>query len=152
MYHFNRFILSIGGVIWGAIVLLSCNHPHATQMDEPTIHSLEADIHQSNDEGVTDLHVAVRKGDTAAVNALLSQVPETHRLTLIQQRSNHGETALHDAANNGHEDVVNTLLSYITEAERLALIRQGDENLRTTLHIASINGHEAVVSTLLSHI
>src|SRR3569623_728770 len=117
MYHFNKFILGIWGVIWGTTILFSCNRPHATQMDEPATHSLEADIHQSNNEEATDLHIAVRKGDAVAVNTLLIHLPETHILSLIQQIINTERTALHDAAINGQATVVNTLLTHIPEID-----------------------------------
>src|SRR3569832_822640 len=150
MYHFNKFILGIWGVIWGTTILFSCNRPHTTQMDEPTTHSLEADIHQSNNEEATDLHIAVRKGDAVAVNTLLSQVPETHRLTLIQQKNNTERTALHDAAINSHAAVVNILLEHIPEADRPALIRQQDNDGDTVLHMAAWGGNEAIFNTLLN--
>src|SRR3569832_2904411 len=122
MYHFNSLIFGIGGMIWGTTILLSCNRPHTTQMDEPAIHNLEADIHQNNNEGDTALHVAVQRGDAVAVNTLLLYIPEADRLALIQQQNNNGNTTLHDDAINGHRAVVNILLSFIPEADRIALI------------------------------
>src|SRR3569832_119138 len=122
MYHFNSLIFGIGGMIWGTTLLLSCNHPHTTQMDEPAIHNLEADIHQNYNEGVSDLHVAVQRGDVVAVNTLLEHIPEAYRFALIQHRTTYVMTALHKAAINGHKYVVNTLLEHIPEEQILALI------------------------------
>src|SRR3569623_1683316 len=113
MYHFNSLIFGIGGMIWGTTILLSCNRPHTTQMDEPAIHNLEADIHQNNNEGVSDLHVAVQRGDVVAVNTLHEHIPEEQILALIQNQYKNGYTSLSAAATNGHGDVVNTLLTHI---------------------------------------
>src|SRR3569623_1778925 len=95
MYHFNSLLPGIGIVLWGTTILLSCNHPHATRMDEPAIHGLGADIHQSNNKGTTALHVAAERGDEAVVRTLLSQIPKTEIVALIQQKDNYGSTALH---------------------------------------------------------
>src|SRR3569623_759167 len=148
MYHFNSLIFGIGGMIWGTTILLSCNRPHTTQMDEPAIHNLEADIHQNNNEGDTALHVAVQRGDAVAVNTLLLYIPEADRLALIQQHNNNGNTAIHDAAIIGHAAVVNTLLIIIPEADRIALIQQSNNHGETALHIAEDRGHAAVINIL----
>src|SRR3569623_2106575 len=140
MYHFNSLIFGIGGMIWGTTILLSCNRPHTTQMDEPAIHNLEADIHQNNNEGDTALHVAVQRGDAVAVNTLLLYIPEADRLALIQQQNNNGNTTLHDAAINGHRAVVNILLSIIPEADRIALIQQRNNHGEPTKQTADIIG------------
>src|SRR3569623_1436509 len=89
MYYFiNRFLPGIRVVLWGTTTLLSCNHPHATRMNELATHGLGANMHQRDDNGVTALHMAVRRGDAAVVHTLLDQLPEVDRVALIHQENN----------------------------------------------------------------
>src|SRR3569623_1154146 len=105
MYYFiNRFLPGIRVVLWGTTTLLSCNHPHATRMNELATHGLGANMHQRDDNGVTALHMAVWRGDAAVVNTLL------HGGADIHQSNDTGETVLHYAAQSGNEAIVNTLL------------------------------------------
>src|SRR3569623_1772334 len=126
MYHFNSLLPGIGIVLWGTTILLSCNHPHATRMDEPAIHGLGADIHQSNNKGTTALHVAAERGHEAVVLTILKQIQKADKLELIQQRNNYGTNALHVAAERGHEAVIRTFLNQIPEADKVVLIQQSN--------------------------
>src|SRR3569623_1411192 len=103
MYYDNGFLSGIGILLWGTIMLLSCNQPHTTRIDAPAIQNLEADIDQRNHEGASALHIAVRRGDVAIVNTLLD------RGANIYQRNNDGANALHYAALNGLVAIVNIL-------------------------------------------
>src|SRR3569832_937451 len=137
MYYVNGFLSGIGILLWGTIMLLSCNQPHTTRIDAPAIQNLEADIDQRNHEGATALHIAVRRGDATVVNTLLNQIPEAERIVLIHQEEHDRWTALHKAALDGDATLVNTLLSQIPEAEaRVALIHQSNNDGEDSLHIA----------------
>src|SRR3569623_1258699 len=148
MHYVNRFLPGIGIVLWGTTILLSCNHPHATQMNDLTTHGIGTGMQRRNNNGWGDLHVAVRRGNEPLVHTLLNQIPAADKVTLIHQRDNNGHTALHMAAWRGHAAVVKTLLSQIPEAN----IHQADNVGRTALCMAVLGGHAAVVKTLLSQI
>src|SRR3569623_1783718 len=143
MYYFiNRFLPGIRVVLWGTTTLLSCNHPHATRMNELATHGLGANMHQRDDNGVTALHMAVRRGDATIVHTLLNQLPESNRMALIHQEIN-GTTALHIAAERGYTAMVNTLLHGGAD------IHQSNNTGETVLHYAAQSGNEAIVNTLL---
>src|SRR3569832_137524 len=91
MYYIIRLLPSIGIFFWGTTILLSCNHPHATRIDELVTYDLEEDIHQRNDHGATALHNSAKIGDAAIVHTLLNRGEN------VNHRDSDGATALHYA-------------------------------------------------------
>src|SRR3569623_496749 len=144
MYPVSRLLLSIKVMLLGSTILLSCNNPHATWMDERVRFGRGVDIHRRDHNGATALHIAAWRGDAAVVETLLSQIPETDRVTLIHQRNNYGETALHYAVRRGHAAVVNTLLYGGAD------IHQSNNDRENALNIAAARGYAAVAYTLLN--
>ena len=77
---------------------------------------------------------AVRKGDTATVQALLDQGAD------INAKSEEGWTALIWAAQQGHTDTVQTLLAHGAD------VNAKDDHGWTTLMRAAVWGHSDVVT------
>src|SRR3569623_553986 len=131
MHYASKFFFGISVVLLGSTILLSCNNPHATRMDELANLDLGADVHQRDHNRVTAIHMAAWSGDAGVVETLLSQIPEADRVAFIHRRDFAGYTALHVAAGRGHAAVVNTLLN------RGADIHQRNNNQETALHMAA---------------
>jgi ankyrin repeat protein len=87
----------------------------------------------------TDIHAAIRIGDTERVRAMLARRPD-----LIEIREDMDYSPLHTAAAEGHADIVKLLI------EKQRHSGQVDSFRNTPLHIASGRGHTEVVCILLS--
>jgi len=88
----------------------------------------------------TDIHDAIRAGDTAAVKAMLAAKPE-----LIEIRKDYGYTPLLAAAAAGNEDIVELLLT------RGSAENETDYFANTALHLAAGKGHTDVVRVMLAN-
>src|SRR3569623_915998 len=111
MCYAGKLFFGIGVVLLGSTMLLSCNNPHATRMDEQASLDLEADIHRRAHNGAPSLlHLAAWRGDAGVVETLLSQIPEADRVALIHQRNNDGDSALHMAVQGDKAAFVHTHL------------------------------------------
>src|SRR3569623_852654 len=144
MYHVSKLICRISVVLLGSTILLSCNHPHATQMDVRVSLGRGVDINWRGHNRATALHNAAARGDAAVVETLLSQISEGDRLALIHQSNNDGATAFHIAAFNGRVAVVNSLLHLWAD------IHQRNNEGGTALHYAARRGHAAVVNKIIN--
>ena len=87
----------------------------------------------------TDIHGAIRSGDTARVEAMLDRMPE-----LIEIRKDYGYTPLHTAAEAGYGDIVEILINKGSPTSR------ADAFGNTALHLAAGKGHAQVVRVLLA--
>src|SRR3569623_1734803 len=144
MYYASKFCFGIRVVLLGSTILLSCNNPHATRMDEQANLDLGADVHQRDHNRVTALHMAAWSGDAGIVETLLSQIPEVDRVAFIHQRNNDGDSALHKAVRGDYETLVHRLL------DRGADVNQRNINKETALHMAVRRvGSLALINTLL---
>ncbi|KAK3023289.1 hypothetical protein RJ639_043639 [Escallonia herrerae] len=111
----------------------------------------------------TDLHLAAKRGDLAAVRQILDDIDSQMvgtlsgadfdvevadiRASVVNEVNELGETALYTAAEKGHLDVVKELLKYsITET-----ISKKNRLGFDPLHIAAREGHHAIVQVLLDH-
>ncbi|KAM1639549.1 hypothetical protein EV1_009631 [Malus domestica] len=107
----------------------------------------------------TELHLAARRGDLAAVHQFLGEIDaqmvgsefdeevEEMRSAIVNEVNELGETALFIAAEQGHLAIVEELLPYMTEKGILLKNQIGFD----ALHIAANKGHQAVVQVLLDH-
>lgn len=86
----------------------------------------------------TDIHGAIRSGNTAALKAMLDRRPE-----LIEERGDMGATPLHTAAERGDAEIIKLLV------ERGMNPSQADWIARSPLHVAAAKGHAQVVAALL---
>ena len=88
----------------------------------------------------TDIHGAIRAGDTARVEAMLAARPE-----LIEIRKDYGYTPLLAAAAAGNEDIVELLLT------KGSAENETDYFANTALHLAAGKGHADVVRVMLAN-
>ncbi|OIW00492.1 hypothetical protein TanjilG_27605 [Lupinus angustifolius] len=113
----------------------------------------------------TELHLAARHGDVAAIRHIISRINEQMvgtlsmnnadfdaevdemRSAIVNDVNELGETALFIAANKGHLDVVKELLQY---ASPEGISMKNDMGF-DPLHIAANHGHLAIVQVLLDH-
>lgn len=86
----------------------------------------------------TDIHGAIRSGDTARVKAMLAARPG-----LVEIKKDFGYTPLHVAAETGCEDIVDLLLTKGSPEN------ETDYFNNTALHLAAGGGHTQVVRILL---
>jgi len=86
----------------------------------------------------TDIHGAIRSGDTARIKAMLAAKPE-----LIEITKDYGYTPLLVAAETGCEDIVKLLLTKGSAENETDYFRN------TALHLAAGGGHTQVVRILL---
>ncbi|XP_010522595.1 PREDICTED: ankyrin repeat-containing protein ITN1 [Tarenaya hassleriana] len=111
----------------------------------------------------TELHLAAKRGDVAAVRQILSdidfQMMNTFneddfdsevaqiRIAVVNEVNELGETPLFTAAEKGHLDVVKELLTYTTKESLMLKNLSGFD----ALHIACSQGHQSIVQVLLEH-
>ncbi|POO02443.1 Transmembrane protein [Trema orientale] len=111
----------------------------------------------------TELHLAVQRGDLAAVKQILDDIEAQMvgtlsgaefdeevaeiRSAIVNEKNELGETALFTAAERGYLDVVKELLQYSTKEGISMKNRSGFD----PLHIAASQGHQAIVQVLLDH-
>ncbi|KAK9062996.1 hypothetical protein SSX86_016866 [Deinandra increscens subsp. villosa] len=111
----------------------------------------------------TELHLAAKRGDLAAVKQILDDIDSQMvgtlsgadfdaevaeiRASVVNEVNELGETALYTAAEKGHLEVVKELLKY---SDKETIMRKSHSNF-DTLHIAAREGHDAVVQLLLDH-
>ncbi|KAE9610399.1 putative ankyrin repeat-containing domain, PGG domain-containing protein [Lupinus albus] len=113
----------------------------------------------------TELHLAARHGDVAAIRQITNRINEQMvgtlsmknadfdaeveeiRFAMVNDANELGETALFIAANKGHLDVVKELLRY---ASPQGISLKNDMGF-DPLHIAANHGHLAIVQVLLDH-
>ena len=88
----------------------------------------------------TDIHGAVRSGDTAAVRAMLTARPE-----LIAITKDFGYTPLLAAAAAGQAGIVDLLLA------KGCTSNASDYSANTALHLAAGKGHTQVVRVMLAY-
>ena len=90
------------------------------------------------------IHVAVRDGDLAGVQALLDSGADVSSKLFIANSSLGKDTLLHIAARYGHEEIVELLISEGAD------VNAKDENSWTPLHFAARHGHKEIVELLIS--
>lgn len=90
--------------------------------------------------GAGEIHDAALNGDVAALQAILTNNPES-----VSSADSTGSLPLHIAALNGHIDAVRLLL------EKGAAVSAGDRDNTTPLICAAMRGHMDVVTFLLDH-
>ncbi|XP_021803799.1 ankyrin repeat-containing protein ITN1-like, partial [Prunus avium] len=107
----------------------------------------------------TELHLAARRGDLAAVQQFLGEIDAQMvgsefdeevaeiRSAIVNEVNELGETALFIAAEQGHLGIVEELLPYMTE-EGISLKNQVGFD---ALHIAANQGQKAIVQVLLDY-
>ncbi|KAK9061217.1 hypothetical protein SSX86_018397 [Deinandra increscens subsp. villosa] len=111
----------------------------------------------------TELHLAAKRGDLAAVKQILDDIDSQMvgtlsgadfdaevaeiRASVVNEVNELGETALYTAAEKGCLEVVKELLKY---SNKEAITRKSRLEF-DTLHIAASQGHDAVVQLLLDH-
>ncbi|KAL6277821.1 hypothetical protein ACE6H2_021422 [Prunus campanulata] len=107
----------------------------------------------------TELHLAARRGDLAAVQQFLGEIDAQMvgsefdeevaeiRSAIVNEVNELGETALFIAAEQGHLGIVEELLPYMTE-EGISLKNQVGFD---ALHIAANQGQKAIVQVLLHY-
>nr|BAJ93579.1 predicted protein [Hordeum vulgare subsp. vulgare] len=107
----------------------------------------------------TDLHVAARAGDAAALRRALDEAAvvvaageageglEAVRRAVAAEANEAGETPLLAAAEKGHLEVVVELLRHLDAHGVAAKNRSGYD----ALHVAAREGHHAVVQEMLCH-
>ncbi|KAM3333574.1 hypothetical protein ACQJBY_028577 [Aegilops geniculata] len=107
----------------------------------------------------TDLHVAARAGDAAALRRALDEAAvvvavgeggeqlEAVRRAVAAEANEAGETPLLAAAEKGHLEVVVELLRHLDSQGVAAKNRSGYD----ALHVAAREGHHAVVQEMLRH-
>lgn len=107
----------------------------------------------------TELHLAARRGDLAAVRRILADVAEQMEegegvdemavvmTSVVQEMNVFGETALFTAAEKGHLAVVAELLKY---SDKECLLRKNRSGF-DTFHVAVKEGRQDVVELLLRH-
>lgn len=132
----------------------------------------DVDVNAKDEDGLTPLHIASKRGDLAIVIALLDKrayinAEDKNGLTplhlasqegdlaivralldkgaYIDARDNRGLSPLHLAVYNRHMNVVNELLA------KNATINETDRNRKTPLHIASAAGDLDCVKALLEN-
>ncbi len=81
---------------------------------------------------------AIRKGDVAAVKALVEKTPQ-----LLDARDGDGMTPLHHAALGGNADLIKYLVG------KGAKLELQDARLKTPLHLAAMNDRKDAVAALL---
>lgn len=86
-----------------------------------------------------DIFDALRKGDVAAVKALVEKTP-----ALVDARDGDGLTPLHHAAAGGNADLVSFLIS------KGAKLDTADVRAKTPLHLASMRDRAGAVAALLA--
>ena len=122
---------------------------------------------ECDDDGNTALHLVIRKGNLAAVKALLEQSCHGPR-NIVEAQNSDGDTALHLAAEFGHAEILNEMVEAIVSEASVpagsnmpdgSVIRQGWDSFSmnmtndagdTALHVAAANGHEEVIEALQS--
>ncbi|CAL9134830.1 unnamed protein product [Musa textilis] len=104
----------------------------------------------------TELHLAARRGDLAAVRRILrdvvAQMMETAEgaeefEAVVNETNDFGETALMTAAEKGQLGMVAELLNYSNKASISRKNRSGFD----AFHVAAKGGHQDIVQLLLSH-
>ncbi|GAB4854870.1 Ankyrin repeat-containing protein itn1 [Ancistrocladus abbreviatus] len=111
----------------------------------------------------TEMHLAAKLGDLAAVKQILNDIDSQIRGTLsgaeldvevaevraavVNEVNELGETALFTAAEKGHIEIVKELLKYSNQETLTMKNRSGLD----PLHVAASHGHLAIVQVLLDH-
>ncbi|XP_058099007.1 ankyrin repeat-containing protein ITN1-like [Magnolia sinica] len=111
----------------------------------------------------TDMHLAAKRGDLAAVRQIISEIDAQMvgtvmgadfdaevadiREAVVNEVNELGETALFVAAEEGHVDVVRELLKYSNKES----ISRKNQSGFDVLHKAASQGHQAIVQVLLDH-
>ena len=90
------------------------------------------------------IHVAVRDGDLAGVQALLDAGADVSSRLFIANSGLGKDTLLHFAARHGHEEIVELLISEGAD------VNAKDENSWTPLHFAARHGHKEIVELLIA--
>lgn len=94
---------------------------------------------QSDNEGLTELHLAARNGQENRVAELIDAAP----FLIAETDDDTGGTPLHEAAKSGHVDVVEMLLA------RGASVDSRNRYGETPLYLAAAWGHSSVARRLL---
>lgn len=97
---------------------------------------------KENQEGMTTLHIAAKKGLIGLLRTLLEIRPDVSEFL-----DNKNRTALHVAAEFGKKDVVKALLGML---EFNDLINDGDIEGNTCLHLAALHGYYEILIMLAS--
>ena len=90
------------------------------------------------------IHVAVRDGDLAGVQALLDASADASSKLFIANSGLGKDTLLHIAARYGYKEIVELLISEGAD------VNAKDENSWTPLHFAARHGHKEVVELLIA--
>ena len=102
----------------------------------------KATVYVHDDENTPLLHLAVRKGNSSVMKALVEDV-EWEKVVVDDVQDWRGRTLLHIAALKGHEDVAAVLLDHGASPNAK------DNSNETPLHQAAYEGHCNVVGLLL---
>ncbi|KAJ8642304.1 hypothetical protein MRB53_018998 [Persea americana] len=111
----------------------------------------------------TDLHLAAKRGDLAAVRQVMDEITEQMdflsgsvdfdaevaevRAAMVNEVNELGETALAVAAEEGHVEIVKELLKYSNKESVSRKNKTGFD----ALHMAASKGHQVIVQVLLNH-
>lgn len=104
------------------------------------ITEFDVDVAKPTDTGDSLLHIAISRGNSQIVKALLQHG------AIVNAVTSYGESCLHQASSRGLLDVVKVLLEKGADVE--AKMPRSEE---TSLHTAVRGGHTEVVENLLQH-
>ncbi|KAG9849039.1 hypothetical protein KCU98_g4707, partial [Aureobasidium melanogenum] len=97
-------------------------------------------VNATDDEGISALHLAAKRGDQAIVKTLIATGAE------VNVKSATGQTLLHEAAIGGSVDVVRSVLGYSVDLEA----RNNDNKTPLAVACAERGGSDDVIQLLLA--
>lgn len=127
------------GVTWGTLLHSACFHKHVGVAR--VLLAFGAEIDESDENGITPLHLASESGSSELVQLLLSYNPNVNKC------DHKGRAAIHKATYMGRMDTVKLLLKVPDIDIELPEQTYG----QTALHIASGRGYGELAQVLIQH-